>query len=187
MTTTAQSDVDNGVNVAALDEARQAIGANPELAQFEWRATSNWVYGTHSQSQVESFYGLTDEQNHHTKFTFDLDHPEQFASQDMGITPIEYVLVALAGCLTGGIAAIAQHRGIQLRSVQATLTAEQDLQGILGLDPEVRNGFSGVTVNYQIDADATPEEVKALVAQSQKRSAVYDIITNPTNVTVDVA
>ena len=95
--------------------------------------------------------------------------------------------MALAGCLTGGVAAIAQHRRIQLRSVRATLAAEKDLQGILGLDAEVRNGFSGVRVNYQIDADATAEEIRALVAQSQKRSAVYDIITNPTNVTVDVA
>jgi uncharacterized OsmC-like protein len=89
-------------------------------------------------------------------------------------------LVALGGCLTAGIASIAQHRKIQLRSVQATVEADEDLHGILGADPEVRNGFTGVRVSYQIDADATPEQIKALVAQSQKRSAVYDILTNPT-------
>ena len=93
---------------------------------------------------------------------------------------MEYVLVALGGCLTAGIAAVAQQRQIQLRSVQATVTAEMDLHGILGADPDVRNGFSGVQVDYRIDADATPEEIEALVAQSQKRSAVYDIVTNPT-------
>jgi uncharacterized OsmC-like protein len=96
------------------------------------------------------------------------------------------VLVALGGCLTAGVAAVAQQRQIQLRSVRATLTAEMDMHGILGADPDVRNGFSAVNVSYQIDADATPEEIKAIVAQSQKRSAVYDIMTNPTSVTVDV-
>ena len=97
------------------------------------------------------------------------------------------MLVALASCLTGGIAAVAQNRGIQLRSVSATVEGGMDLQGILGIDRDVRNGFDGIKVTYTIDADATPEEIRALVAQSQKRSAVYDVITNPTNVTVNVA
>ena len=96
-------------------------------------------------------------------------------------------MVALGGCLTAGIAAVAQQRGIQLRSVRATVAAEMDLQGILGVDPDVRNGFSGVRVDYRVDADATPAEIEALVAQSQKRSAVYDILTNPTAVTVSVS
>ena len=95
--------------------------------------------------------------------------------------------MALGGCLTAGIAAVAQQRGIQLRSVQASVSAEMDLHGILGADPEVRNGFSGVHVDYRVDADATQAEIEALVAQSQKRSAVYDILTNPTAVTVTVS
>ena len=97
------------------------------------------------------------------------------------------VLVGLAGCLTAGIAAVAQNRNIQLRSVKATLEAGMDLQGILGIDSDVRNGFDGIKVTYTIDADATGEEIKALVAQSQRRSAVFDIVTNPTNVIVEVA
>lgn len=181
-----QVTVDNGVNIEALRDARTAINETPELAQFEWRSSVTWVNGTHSRSEVESFYGLNDEQAHHTSFSFDADHPLQFASEDIGITPIEYVLVALGSCLTGGIAAIASQRDLQLRSVKATLSAQQDLQGILGVDPDVRNGFSGVTVSYEIDADATPAEIQALVAQSQKRSAVYDILTSPTDVTVSV-
>jgi uncharacterized OsmC-like protein len=178
--------VDNGVNIEALRGARTALDETPALAQFEWRSSVKWVSGTHSRSEVESFYGLSDEQVHHTSFSFDADHPLQFAADDIGITPIEFVLVALGSCLTGGIATIAQQRDIQLRSVKATVTATQDLQGILGIDPDVRNGFSGVKVNYEIDADASPTDVAALVAQSQKRSAVYDILTNPTDVSVTV-
>ena len=178
--------VDNGVNVAALLEAREALTAAPEAAQFQWRASCVWQRGTHSRSTVERFFGLGGEQQHKTTFSFDADHPEIFASEDHGATPVELALVALASCLTAGVAAVAQNREIQLRSVSATLEGEMDVSGILGIDSDVRNGFSGIKVTYDIDADATPDEIKAVVAQSQKRSAVYDIITNPTNVTVEV-
>jgi uncharacterized OsmC-like protein len=179
--------VDNGVNVEALVGAREALTAAPEAAQFQWRATCKWMNGTHSESTVEGFFGLGAEQSHNKKFSFDADHPELFASEDKGATPVEYVLVGLASCLTAGVAAVAQYRQIQLRSVSATLEGEMDVQGILGIDSDVRNGFNGIKVTYTIDADASPDEIKALVAQSQKRSAVYDIVTNPTNVTVEVA
>ena len=178
--------VDNGVNVEALLGAREAFADTPEIARFQWRSTVTWLNGTHSCAGVDAFYGFGEEQRHHTTFAFDVDHPLQFAAQDHGVTPVEYVLVALGGCLTAGIAAVAQQRGIQLRSVEATVAAEMDLHGILGADPDVRNGFSGVTVRYRIDADAPADEIRALVAQSQKRSAVYDILTNPTSVTVEV-
>jgi uncharacterized OsmC-like protein len=177
---------DNGVNVEALLGAREALTAAPEAARFAWKASCKWVNGTHCRSSVEEFFGLGEGQKHKTEFTFEADHPEIFASEDNGVTPVEYVLVGLGSCLTAGIAAIAQHRNIQLRSVKATLEGTMDLQGILGIDSDVRNGFDGVKVTYTIDADASPDEIKALVAQSQKRSAVYDIITNPTNVTVEV-
>lgn len=181
------SPVDNGVNVAALLQAREALTAAPEAARFKWRASCKWVGGTHSQSKVESFFGLGEEQQHRTTFSFDADHPEIFASQDLGATPVEIVLVALAACLTAGVAAVAQHREIQLRSVQAKLEAGMDIQGILGIDSDVRNGFEGIKITYEIDADASKEDIEALVAQSAKRSAVYDIVTNPTNVTIEVA
>ena len=178
--------VDNGVNVQALPDARTALTDAPAAAQFRWRATCKWKNGTHSHSTVQGFFGLGEEQKHKTTFSFDADHPEVFASEDHGATPVEFVLVALASCLTAGVAAVAQHRGIQLRSVSATVEGAMDLQGILGIDSDVRNGFSGIKVTYDIDADASRDDIKALVAQSQKRSAVYDIITNPTNVTVEV-
>ena len=180
------SKADNGVNVDALLAAREALTAAPAAAKFRWRATSDWVKGTHSQSTVEGFSGLGDEHRHKTSFRFDADHPEVFASEDRGATPVEYILVGLAGCLTAGIASVAQNRNIQLRSVKATLEGAMDIQGILGIDADVRNGFDGVTVRFEIDADASREDIEALVAQSQKRSAVYDIITNPTNVAVEV-
>jgi len=185
MTTTNEA-VDNGVNVAALLEAREALTEAPEAAKFQWRATCKWVNGTHSNTTIQSFFGLGEEQSHRTEFSYDADHPELFASEDIGATPVEMVLVGLASCLTAGIAAVAQHRDIQLNSVSATLEGGMDVQGILGIDSDVRNGFDGIKVHYDIDADASEDDIKALVAQSQKRSAVFDIVTNPTNVTVEV-
>src|SRR5438874_10324668 len=166
----ADSPVNNGVNVEALIAAREALTDAPEAAQFKWRAACEWKNGTHSHSTVEGFFGLGEEQRRKTTFKFDADHPEVFASEDKGATPVEYVLVGLASCLTAGIAAVAQHRSIQLRSVSATIEGDMDLQGMLGIDDNVRNGFNGIRVIYNIDADAKREDIEALVAQSQKRS-----------------
>jgi uncharacterized OsmC-like protein len=185
MTKTAKT-VNNGVNVEALLGAREALSNAPQAARFTWRATCKWIKGTHSRSRVKGFYGLGEEQSHRTEFTFEADHPEVFASEDKGATPVELVLAGLASCLTAGVASVAQMRDIQLKSVAATLEGDMDLQGILGMDADVRNGFDGIRVKFDIDADATPDEIRALVAQSQKRSAVFDIITNPTNVSVEV-
>jgi uncharacterized OsmC-like protein len=178
--------IDNGVNVEALLGARQALTEAPEAARFKWRASCSWVRGTHSRSTVQSFFGLGAEQSHKTEFTYDADHPEVFAAEDKGATPVEYVLVGLASCLTAGVAAVAQNRGIQLRSVKASVEAGMDIQGILGVDADVRNGFDGIKVVFDIDADASKEDIAALVAQSQRRSAVFDIVTNPTNVAVEI-
>jgi uncharacterized OsmC-like protein len=186
MSTQAEKQVQNGVNVEALLGAREALSKAPEAAKFNWRASCKWKNGTHSQTNIQGFYGLGQQQSHKTEFTFDTDHPEIFASEDKGATPVEMVLAGLAGCLTAGVASIAQLRKIQLRSVTATLEGAMDIQGILGIDEDVRNGFNDIKVKFDIDADASKEDLEALVAQSQKRSAVYDVITNPTNVSVSV-
>jgi uncharacterized OsmC-like protein len=178
--------VNNGVNVQALLDAREALKGAPEGAQFTWRASCKWQNGTHSKTNVQSFFGLGQEQQHKTETSFDADHPEIFASADNGITPIEYVLVGLASCLTAGVAAVAQNRGIQLRSVESKLEGKMDIRGILGIDSDVRNGYDDIKVTFKIDADAPKKDIEAIVAQSQKRSAVYDVITNPVNVTVEV-
>jgi uncharacterized OsmC-like protein len=179
--------VDNGVNVEALLGAREALTAAPEAAQFTWRASCTWRSGTHSRSTVAGFTGLGTEQQHRSTYEFDVDHPECFASEDNGATPVEYVLVGLAGCLTAGVASVAQLRGIQLRSVTAAIEGQMDILGILGADPDVRNGFEAITVRFTIDADASREDLEALLAQSQKRSAVFDIVANPTKVLVELA
>jgi uncharacterized OsmC-like protein len=182
----AVSSVNNGVNVQALLDAREALKGAPGATKFTWKASSTWKNGTHSETTIEKFHGLGQEQSHKRAYSFDADHPEIFASEDKGITPVEFLLVGLASCLTAGIAAVAQNRGIQLRSVEADVEGSMDIQGILGMDSEVRNGYDGIKVTFKIDADASRKDIEALVAQSQKRSAVYDAITNPTNVTVEI-
>ena len=182
MTTT----IDNGVNVQALLDAREVLEGAPEAAQFTWRASSKWQHGVHSTTTIENYFGLGEEQSHKSRTVFDADHPETFAAPDTGITPIEYLLVGLASCLTAGVASVAQNRGIQLRSVEATVEGAHDIRGILGADSDVRNGYNDIKVTFSIDADASKEDIEALVAQSQKRSAVFDALTNPTDVTVEV-
>jgi uncharacterized OsmC-like protein len=178
--------VTNGVNVQALLEAREALKGAPEAAQFTWRASAKWNNGVHSTIKVQSFFGLGQEQSHKEESTFEADHPAVFAAEDNGITPIEYLIVGLASCLSAGVASVAENRGIQLRSVEATVEGAHDIRGILG-DNDVRNGFNDIKVTFHIDADASREDIEALVAQSQKRSAVFDALTNPTDVTVEVA
>jgi uncharacterized OsmC-like protein len=179
--------IDNGVNVQALLDARAVLADAPEAARFKWRASSRWESGVHSTTRIQNFFGLGEEHSHKTEAVFDADHPEVFAAEDNGITPVEYLLVGLASCLTAGVASVAQNRGIQLRSVESTVEGSHDIRGILGVDSDVRNGFNDIQVTFTIDADASQQEIEALVAQSQKRSAVFDALTNPTEVTVTVA
>jgi uncharacterized OsmC-like protein len=182
----ATTQTNNGVNVQALLDAREALKGAPEAAKFTWRASCKWQNGTHSKTDVQTFFGLGQEQSHKTSTSLSADHPEIFASEDHAITPVEYILVGLASCLTAGVAAVAQNRGIQLRSVESKLEGKMDIRGILGIDSDVRNGYDDIKVTFKIDADASKADIEALVAQSQKRSAVYDIITNPTNISVHV-
>ena len=188
-TMTSHSDavkINNGVNVEALLGAREVLEKAPQAAQFKWRASCEWLNGTHSRSVIGNFFGLGTEQSRIKTFTVEADHPQVFAAEDNAPTPVELVLSSLAGCLTAGVAAVAQRRGIQLHSVKASLEADMDIQGILGIDDDVRNGFGAIRVHFDIRAAASEDDIKALVAQSQKRSAVFDIITNPTSVFVSV-
>lgn len=187
MTNTETPAVDNGVNVEALLGARAALTEAPEAAQFTWRASNEWIRGTHSRSTATGFSGLGQEHEHRLPYSVEADHPQIFASEDNGATPPEVVMMALASCLTAGVASVATHRGVQLRSVTATIEGTMDLAGILGIDGDVRNGFNGIKVTYAIDADASKADIEAIVAQSQKRSAVFDIVANPTTIRVEVA
>jgi uncharacterized OsmC-like protein len=159
MTQTDAPTVDNGVNIEALRGARQALTDAPEAAKFQWRASCEWVNGTHSRSTITDFSGLGQQHAHRQAYSIEADHPQVFASEDNGATPPEIVLAALASCLTAGVATVATNRGVQLRSVTATVEADMDLQGILGIDGDVRNGFDAINVTYDIDADASRADI----------------------------
>lgn len=186
MTITEPTNQLNGVDVEHLLHAREVLTGAPPAAQFTFRATSEWSTGNRATTTVDGFFGLGEEQAHARPHSVVTDHPSLFGATDDGATPPELAMMALAGCLTAGIASIAQNWGVKLHAVTASVEADMDMQGILGIDPDVRNGFSSVRVAYDIDADADRATVEAIVAQSQKRSAVFDIITNPTAVTVEV-
>ncbi len=177
----------NGVDTDHLLFARGVVGETPAAGEYKWRASNEWVHGTHSKTTIGGYFGLGEERAHKGNYQFEADHPLEFNAADNAATPVEIVLAGLASCLTAGVAAVAENREIKLRSVKATLEADMNIGGILGADPEVRNGFNDVRVNYQIDAvDTSEADLEALVAQSQKISAVFDIMANPTNVTVSV-
>lgn len=177
---------DNGVNTEALIGARGAFADMPQAAAFTFRSTCDWTDGTYSSNAISGYFGLGEEHSRKETFRIESDHPAVFAAGDRAPTPPEIILSALASCLTGGVASVAQHRGIQLNAVRATVEGDIDVRGILGMDGDIRNGFSAIRVSFEIDAEASQEEIAAVVAQSQKRSAVFDIITNPTNVNVSV-
>jgi uncharacterized OsmC-like protein len=179
----------NGVDRATLFATLDAVKQAPEAARFQFRTHNQWLSGTHSQSRIEDFYGVGEERRHERTFVFDADHPAVLVGQDHGPTPVEYVLHALATCLTAGLANVAAARKVTLTEVRSTITGDIDLNGILGLDPEVRNGYQGIQVRFTIRGNAEPEVLRSLIEQSRARSAVYDIITNhvPIELTVDAA
>jgi uncharacterized OsmC-like protein len=176
----------NGVDTPALLSTINLVGSMPDLAKFQFRAESNWQSGTHSTSAMTGLFGACSEHRHKDVFMADCDHPAVLCGADKGPTPVEWVLHALAGCLTAGIANIAAARGVTLHSVSCSVTGDIDLRGILGLSKEVRNGFQGVTVRFSVTGDASPEKLAEVVRQSQARSAVLDILTNGIPVAVIV-
>jgi uncharacterized OsmC-like protein len=187
MSVTTENPSINGVDVATLFATLDAVKGQNEIAKFQFRATNQWVSGTHSRSNFSGFYGAMQEMEHAHETEVVSDHPAVLVGQDNGPTPIEYLLHGIAACLTSGIANIASARGVKLNNVSSTVEGDIDLLGILGLsDGSVRNGYEGIKVTFRIDADADEETVRGLVAQSTKRSAVYDALTNPTPVVIDV-
>jgi uncharacterized OsmC-like protein len=177
----------NGVDVPALFATRNAVQASPAIAGFQFRARNTWVSGTHNRTTIQGFYGAGQEDTTRTEpFVYDADHPAVLVGNNNGPTPVEFLLHAIAACLTSGLANIAAARGIALRRVESTVEGDIDLLGILGLDPEVRNGYRQIRVNFVIEADAPPGQLAALIEQSRKRSAVYDVLVNGTDVVIDV-
>ena len=177
----------NGVDTEKLFATLDLIRAQPELARFQFRATNRWISGTHNRSTIQGFYGAGQEDTSRTEpFAYDADHPAVLVGTGKGPTPVEFLLHAIAACLTAGLANIAAARGVTLHKVESTVEGDIDLLGILGLDAGVRNGYRQIRVSFAIEGDATPEQLAALVEQSRRRSAVYDVLTNGTDVVIDV-
>jgi uncharacterized OsmC-like protein len=175
----------NGVDTPNLFATIGVVKGAPELGKFQFRARNRWLTGTHSRTTIESFSGAGGEHTHATTFTYDADHPAVLVGRDQGPTPVEFLLHALATCLTSGIGNIAAARGVTLTEVESTIEGDIDLRGILGLSDEVRNGYQALRVHFRIAGDAPPEKLRAIVDQSRARSAVYDVLTN--GVPVEIA
>ena len=187
MTSTVNESTRNGVDTATLFATLDAVKAAPEAARFQFRARNQWLSGTHNRSTIDGFYGVGEERTHERSFHFDADHPAVLVGRDNGPTPVEYVLHALAACLTAGLANIAAARGVQLTEVHSTVSGDIDLNGILGLSPDVRNGYQNITVRFTVKGDAPAETLREIVEQSRARSAVFDVITNQVPVSIEVA
>ena len=183
--TIADNPVRNGVDTATLFATIDAVKGDPDIAKFRFRATNTWMSGTHNSSTIHGFYGAKHEMTHRQPFTFDADHPPVLVGTDNGPTPVEYVLHALAACLTAGIANIAAARGVTLTEVSSTVEGDIDLLGILGLSDQVRNGYQQIRVSFTLRGD-DPEKLRSVVEQSRRRSAVFDIVTNGVPVSIDV-
>ena len=186
MTSTVNESIRNGVDTATLFATLDAVKAAPEAAKFQFRASNEWINGTHSRGTIDGFFGVGEERRHERSFTFDADHPAVLVGRDHGPTPVEYLLHALAACLTAGLANVAAARGVRLTEVRSTVVGDIDLNGILGLDPAVRNGYQQIGVHFTVKGDAPPEVLKKIVEQSRQRSAVFDVITNHVPVTIEV-
>ena len=176
----------NGVDTATLFATLDAVKQAPAAAQFQFRARNEWVSGTHNRSTIGDFFGVGEERTQEKTFVFDADHPALLVGHDNGPTPVEFVLHALAACITAGLANIAAARKVTLTEVRSTVTGDIDLNGILGLDPQVRNGYQQINVRFTVKGDAPAEVLRELVEQSRSRSAVYDVITNGVPVAIDV-
>jgi uncharacterized OsmC-like protein len=187
MTSTQTSQVVNGVDVGTLFATLDAVKEHQEIAQFQFRARNEWISGTHSRSTIQGFYGAGMEDASRVQpFTYDADHPVVLVGTNNGPTAVEFLLHAIAACLTSGIGNIAAVRGITLHRVTSTVEGDIDLLGILGLSDTVRNGYRQIRVGFEIEGDASSEELAALVERSRQRSAVYDVLVNGTDVVVDV-
>jgi uncharacterized OsmC-like protein len=185
MSTIAENSTRNGVDTAALFATLDAVKANTEIAKFQFRATNKWISGTHNQSTIHGFYGAMQEMQHADVHVFDADHPGVLVGADNAPTAVEYVLHALAACLTSGIANIAAARKVNLTEVESTVEGDIDLLGILGLGRGVRNGYQQIKVSFKLRGD-DPAKLRQVVEQSTARSAVYDVVTNGVPVAIEV-
>jgi len=183
MSQATMSGVINGVDVERLGQTVQAVQQNPSLGTSQFRAINRWISGGHNRSTIKGFYGAGQEDTTRTKpFELDADEPHVLLGKDQGANPVEFVLHALAACLTTSLVYHAAARGIHIESVESKLEGDLDLQGFLGLSDEVRRGYKQIRANFTIKSDASAEQLEALT----KFSPVYDIVSNPVPVSIQI-
>lgn len=182
MTTTTMR---NGVDIDTVFATINAVAEQRELAEFQFRATNEWVAGAHSRTTISGFSGAGGDHAHAATFEYDADHPQVLVGTDNGPTPVEYLLVAIASCLTAGIAGVAAARKVDLTKVTSTVEGDINLLRVFGITDEGRNGYKSIRVNFEIEGDADQATLEAIVAQSVNRSAVYDVLTNGVPVVVN--
>jgi uncharacterized OsmC-like protein len=177
----------NGVDTDKMFATLDLIKDQPELARFQFRATNRWLGGAHNRSTVKGFYAAGVEDSTRTDaFELDAGEPAILLGTDTGANPAEYLLHALAACLTTSIVYVAAARKVELTSVESTLTGDMDVRGALGVDPEPRNGFERIGVSFRVTGNAPAEKLREVVERAKARSAVYDMVTNGVPVVVDV-
>jgi uncharacterized OsmC-like protein len=178
----------NGVDTDRMFATLDLIRQQPELAQFQFRATNSWIDGAHNRSTIKDFYAAGGEDTSRGEgFRIDAGEPAILLGTDTGANPAEYLLHALAACLTTSIVYVAAARKVELTSVESTLTGDMDVRGALGVDDEPRNGFERIAVSFRVTGDAPEEKLREVVERAKKRSAVYDMVTNGVPVSVDVS
>jgi uncharacterized OsmC-like protein len=178
----------NGVNTEVLYGTLDAIKADPSLGVFQFRAHNHWIDGAHNRSTIKAFYGAGQEDVTRTEeFALNAGEPQVLLGVDTGPNPAEYLLHALAACLTTTLVYVAAARKVRLTEVESTLEGDMDVRGALGLSDEVRNGFSRIRVNFTVRGDAPQEKLREVVERAKARSVVFDMVTNgvPVEVSVD--
>jgi uncharacterized OsmC-like protein len=187
MTETISATVRNGVDTATMFATLDALKAQPEIARFQFRARNRWIGGAHNRSTVKDFYAAGGEDTSREQaFTLDAGEPAILLGTDTGPNPAEYLLHALAGCVTTSLVYVAAARGVRLTEVESMLEGDLDVQGAMGLSDEVRNGFQQIRMTIRIAGDAPEEKLRQLVQRGTDRSVVFDSITAGVPVTVDV-
>ena len=185
--TSRKETVVNGVNVDELFKTVDAVKKTAAIAKFRFRADNTWINGGHNRTSIRNFYGAgAEDTSRKTPFVLDADEPKVLLGTDRGPNPVEYVLTALAGCLTSSLVYHAAARGIAIEEVESHLEGDLDLRGFLGTSDEVRNGYENIRVTFKIKADATEEQLEELVQLARERSPVFDIVSHPVPVSVEL-
>lgn len=177
----------NGVDVKRLNQTINSIEETPESARFTLRAQNKWIDGTHVFSIIKDFDHNGEEYTARSKpFVVDADEPDIFLGADYGPNATEWVLHALASCLSATLIFQATKRNIRVQELELDMEGDLDVQGVLGISDRERNGFQNVRVTFRVKADARPEELEELVEAAQKHSPVFDIVTNEVPVTFSI-